>query len=159
MGQFYQNSLFLRDLFEFLELEPKVVDPLVPALAPRRFDLAIPAGKIVTIVGPNGAGKSTLVKLLCRFYDPEEGSIELDGQDLRGFLLEDLRRQIAVLFQEPVHYSATVAENIRLGDLRLAKDGAGLNRRRGRRAPMELSHNCLGATTTCWETCLKRELS
>jgi ATP-binding cassette subfamily B protein len=92
----------------------------------RRFSLAIPAEHIVTIVGPNGAGKSTLVKLLCRFYDPEEGSVELDGLNLKGMALEDLRRQIAVLFQSPVHFSASVAENIGMGDLRVASDRAGI---------------------------------
>ena len=148
VGQLYQNSLFLGNLFEFLALEPKVVDP--PAAAPmprplregirfrnvtfrypgrekdvlRQFNLTVPVGKIVTIVGPNGAGKSTMVKLLCRFYDPAEGSIELDGQDLRGLAIEELRQQIAVLFQAPVHFNATVAENIGIGDLRLAGDQA-----------------------------------
>src|SRR5712672_983443 len=56
-----------------------------------RFDLCIPAGRIVAIVGPNGAGKSTLLKLLCRFYDPEVGSISLGGIDLRELRVEELR--------------------------------------------------------------------
>jgi ATP-binding cassette subfamily B protein len=148
VGQLYQNSLYLGNLFEFLALEPKVVDPPVPLPAPRplregirfrnvtfrypgrkraileQFDLTIPAGQIVTIVGPNGAGKSTLVKLLCRFYDPQEGSVELDGQDVKGVAIRDLRQQIAALFQEPVHFSATVAENIGMGELGLANDRA-----------------------------------
>ena len=47
--------------------------------------MTIPSGKIVAIVGPNGAGKSTLLKLLCRFYDPDEGKIEIDGRDLKRF--------------------------------------------------------------------------
>jgi len=148
VGQLYQNSLFLGNLYEFLALEPKVVDPPEAAPAPRplrngicfrdvtfrypgkeravlrNFNLTIPAQNIVTIVGPNGAGKSTLIKLLCRFYDPEEGSVELDGQDLRGLAIGDLRQQIAVLFQAPVHFNASVAENIGMGDLRLAHDRA-----------------------------------
>src|SRR6185369_14103865 len=74
-------------------------------------------GRLAAIVGANGAGKSTLVKLLCRFYDPETGSITMDGVDLRDVSVEDLRRRIAVLFQQPVHYNATVRDNIRLGDL------------------------------------------
>jgi ATP-binding cassette subfamily B protein len=86
------------------------------------FNLMIPAGHIVTIVGPNGAGKSTLVKLLCRFYDPEKGRVEMDGQDLKGLSIEELRRQCAVLFQQPVHFNATVTENIAMGDLSMAKD-------------------------------------
>jgi ATP-binding cassette, subfamily B, bacterial len=64
------------------------------------------------IVGENGAGKSTLIKLLCRFYDPDSGSIEIDGRNLRDFALEGLRSRISVLFQEPAHYNATVAANI-----------------------------------------------
>ena len=78
--------------------------------------MSIPAGQIVAIVGLNGAGKSTLVKLLCRFYDPDEGSIELDGIDLRDLPIEELRQQMTVLFQEPVRFNTTVAESIALGD-------------------------------------------
>jgi len=57
------------------------------------------------------------MKLLCRFYDPEAGSIELDGHDLRTFSVSELRRMITVMFQLPMVYSATVAENIAMGDL------------------------------------------
>jgi ATP-binding cassette subfamily B protein len=81
------------------------------------FSLRIPAGRIVALVGPNGAGKSTLIKLLCRFYDPDAGRVELDGVDLRDLKVEEVRRRITVLFQQPVHYNTTVAENIALGDL------------------------------------------
>jgi ATP-binding cassette subfamily B protein len=87
------------------------------------FSLEIPAGRITAVVGPNGAGKSTLIKLLCRFYDPEAGHVELDGADLRDLPLGALRRGITVLFQEPVHYSETAARNIALGDL-AAEPGA-----------------------------------
>ena len=78
------------------------------------LDLAIAAGQVAAIVGPNGAGKSTLIKLLCRFYDPQAGRVELDGVDLRAFSLAELRSCITVLFQEPVQYNATAAENIAL---------------------------------------------
>jgi ATP-binding cassette subfamily B protein len=71
----------------------------------------------VAFVGPNGAGKSTFIKLLCRFYDPEEGRITFDGVDVRSFAQEELRSRIAVLFQEPVRYNATCSENIALGDV------------------------------------------
>ena len=141
VGQLYQNSLFLGNLFEFLALEPRLISPAKPAPVPAslregiRFeavtfrypgtgksavedlDLTIPCGRLVAIVGPNGAGKSTLVKLLCRFYDPERGSITIDGSDLRSFSLEELRRCMTVLFQQPLHYNATVRDNIRFGDL------------------------------------------
>ena len=144
VGQLYQNSLFLGNLFEFLELKPLVISPEKPVIPPVRpsegirfhnvtfrypgtqkialedFNLTIPAGRTLAIVGPNGAGKSTLVKLLCRFYDPEGGRVTLDGTDLGDFSIEELRRRIAVLFQKPVEYNATVRENIRMGDLKQA---------------------------------------
>jgi len=77
-------------------------------------NLTIPSGQIAAIVGTNGAGKSTLLKLLCRFYDPQSGSVQINGTDVREYGLADLRSAISVLFQQPVHYQATVAENISL---------------------------------------------
>jgi ATP-binding cassette subfamily B protein len=81
------------------------------------FDLEIPEHQVVALVGSNGAGKSTLIKLLCRFYDPDEGRILLDGVDLRELDPEILRSQITVLFQEPVRFHATAGENIAFGDV------------------------------------------
>ena len=92
----------------------------------QNFNLTIPAGQITAVVGPNGAGKSTLLKLLCRLYDPEAGRIELDGNDLRDFSVKELRRLITVLFQWPVRYYTTVAENIAVGDLRATPDPAAI---------------------------------
>jgi ATP-binding cassette subfamily B protein len=69
-------------------------------------------GAICAIVGPSGAGKSTLADLLVRFYDPEQGSIRLDGRDLRELRLEDVRRHIVLLDQAPYLFRATVRENI-----------------------------------------------
>ncbi|MCL1465756.1 ABC transporter ATP-binding protein [Argonema galeatum] len=141
LGQVYSNMLFLGNLFEFLELQPQVVDSPSPRLTPitlkqeihfhqvtfrypgshkdalENFNLTIPAGKIVAIVGSNGAGKTTLLKLLCRLYDPQHGSIKLDGIDLRDLPIQNLRRFITILFQQPVDYNTTVAENIAMGDL------------------------------------------
>ena len=77
------------------------------------FDIA--AGTRVGIIGPSGSGKSTLVSLLLRFYDPLAGEILLDGHDLRRYPLRDLRRQFSILLQEPVVFSASVAENIAYG--------------------------------------------
>ena len=93
--------------------------PATERFALRDFDLTIPAGRVMAIVGNNGAGKSTLVKLLCRLYDPESGRVELDGIDLRELSIRELRNSITVLFQEPVHYNASVHENIALGDLQV----------------------------------------
>lgn len=74
------------------------------------FDVA--AGVRVGVIGASGSGKSTLVNLLTRFYDPSSGQILLDGRDLRAYRLNDLRRQFSIILQEPVVFSATVAENI-----------------------------------------------
>ncbi len=153
VGQLVSNSLFLGDLFEFLELEPGVVDPPDPLPAPQAlereirfrgvsfrhpgeeravlddFHLVIPAGQVVAVVGPNGSGKTTLFKLLCRLYDPQTGSVELDGVDLRSLRLANVRRMITVLFQQPVQYALSAGENIALGDRaglfadRAARDG------------------------------------
>jgi ATP-binding cassette, subfamily B, bacterial len=142
-GQLYGNTLFLGNLFEFLALQPGIVStggPPWPLRGVERgitfnrvsfsypdatrkalddFTMTIPSGKIVAIVGPNGAGKSTLLKLLCRFYDPNEGKILIDGHDIKEFATDDLRRLITVLFQQPFHYNTTVRENIFYGDLKL----------------------------------------
>ena len=138
VGQIYTNGLFLVNLFEFLDLEPKVLEPSDPVPAPARlqeginfrdvtfrypgtdrvalqnFSLAIPAGRTVAIVGANGAGKTTLLKLLCRFYDPESGHIDIDGSDIRSFSLGQLRKMMTVMFQQPVGYQDTVRRNIAL---------------------------------------------
>ena len=148
-GQMYSNTLFLSNLFQFLELEPNVVDrsaalpppPLHKGVRFRdlsftypgaerpvleSFNLEIPAGKVAAIVGANGAGKTTLIKLLCRFYDPDEGAVELDGVDVREFDSAELRRRITVLFQQPARFNATLAENVALGDLLAPCDRSGI---------------------------------
>ena len=141
VGQIYGNSLFLGDLFEFLELEPGVKDPPAPMpIQPSNpiairfrdvsftypgsnrpslsgFSLSVPAGKTIAIVGSNGAGKSTFVKLLCRFYDPSQGAVEMFGRDVRELSQSDLRRQLSVLFQSPLEFNMTAAENIALSNL------------------------------------------
>lgn len=85
-------------------------DPRHPVL--RHVDLAIPPGSCVGIVGRTGAGKTTLVNLLLRLFDPDTGAVRLDGVDLRDWRLADLRRQFAVVPQEPVLFSTSIAENI-----------------------------------------------
>ena len=77
-----------------------------------RVAFSVPAGARVGISGRTGAGKSTLVNLLTRFYDPVEGAILLDGVDLRDLRLADLRAQSAIVLQEPVLFSTSIAENI-----------------------------------------------
>ncbi|MFF8647409.1 ABC transporter ATP-binding protein [Streptomyces griseoluteus] len=80
-----------------------------------RFDLTLPAGQTVAVVGSTGAGKSTLAKLLARFYDPTEGAVLLDGVDLRGLALPELRRGVVMVTQEAFLFSGTVADNIAIG--------------------------------------------
>jgi ATP-binding cassette subfamily B protein/subfamily B ATP-binding cassette protein MsbA len=79
------------------------------------IDLTIPFGQTLAIVGPNGCGKSTLAKLILRFYDPRQGSIQLGGVDLRQLRLRELRRQIAVVTQHTWLFDDTVMNNIRYG--------------------------------------------
>ena len=78
----------------------------------RDLNLSIPAGSRVGISGESGAGKTTLAGLLVRFYDVTSGRILLDGADLREYRVEDLRRHFAIVLQEPVLFSASIAENI-----------------------------------------------
>lgn len=82
----------------------------------------ISAGTRVGIVGATGAGKTTLVNLLTRFYDPTGGQILLDGIDLRDYKLKDLRNQFAIVLQEPVLFSTSIAENIAYARTRASKD-------------------------------------
>jgi ATP-binding cassette subfamily B protein len=77
--------------------------------------LEVPAGACVGVAGPTGAGKTTLLCLLARLADPTAGQIRLDGVDLRDYRLADLRRQFAIVLQEPVLFSTTIAENIAYG--------------------------------------------
>ena len=84
-----------------------------PVLAHVSFKLT--AGTAAAIIGPSGAGKTTLLNLLPRFFDPTSGSVLLEGVDLRDLRLADLRRQIALVLQEPIILPTTVAENISYG--------------------------------------------
>jgi ATP-binding cassette subfamily B protein len=83
----------------------------------RGVSLFIPHGRSVALIGLNGAGKSTLVKLLCRLYDPNRGSISWDGVDIREVAPEDLRARIGTVFQDYMAYDLSAAENIGIGDL------------------------------------------
>jgi ATP-binding cassette subfamily B protein len=140
----YEDSLFLRNVYDFLGLQRKLVEPAHPKPVPRplregivfegvsfrygdkqalsEVDLVIPAGATVALVGENGSGKTTLIKLLARLYDPAAGRILLDGIDLREFAATELRRQISVIFQDYVRYNLTARENIGFGDADAAPD-------------------------------------
>jgi ABC-type multidrug transport system fused ATPase/permease subunit len=77
-----------------------------------RFDLTIPAGESLAIVGQNGAGKTTLAKLLCRLYDPSDGTIEIDGIDVRDLDLDSWRSRVTAVFQDFVRYETTLRDNV-----------------------------------------------
>ena len=76
------------------------------------LDLDVPPGQTVALVGATGAGKSTFAKLVARFYDPTEGTVSVDGHDLRAITADSLRSQLGIVPQEAFLFSGTVRENI-----------------------------------------------
>lgn len=88
-------------------------DALTPIV--RDIDLDVPAGKCVAILGATGAGKSVMMSLIPRFFDPTAGRVSVDGVDVKDLRLEDLRRNIGIVFQESFLFSHTVASNIAFG--------------------------------------------
>ncbi len=79
------------------------------------FDLTLPAGSSLAIVGQNGAGKTTLAKLLCRLYDPQAGTIEIDDVDLRQLDLDAWRARLAVVFQDFIRFELPLRDNVAPG--------------------------------------------
>ena len=140
LANLYENSLFLSSFDRFLNLKQRVVDPKYPAVLPSPLqgklefrhvnfsypqsgrtvltdiNITIEPGQTIAIVGENGAGKTTLIKLISRLYDPTSGAIFLDGINLNEFSLTELRRQMAIIFQDYARYHLTVQENIGIGD-------------------------------------------
>lgn len=138
------QSLFLTDLVNFFKVKPRLCSKENPLPAPRpisggfafedvsfvypgasrrvldRMNLRIEAGQKIALVGENGQGKTTVIKLLTRLYDPTEGRILLDGVDLRDYSIEDLSREIGVIFQDFVRYEMTARRNIEVGRIELA---------------------------------------
>src|SRR6266568_5037269 len=141
LGMVYRNikqSLTdLEQMMALLKIAPEIEDrPAAPALAVRHgavafrhvdfrydvrreilrdVDFVVPPGATLAIVGPSGAGKSTIARLLFRFYDADDGAIEIDGQDIRDITQDSLRRSIGVVPQDTVLFNDTIFYNIAYG--------------------------------------------
>jgi ATP-binding cassette, subfamily B, bacterial len=140
VGGLYEDSLFIGDTFEFLNLKENIV-AIPPEIVPlglnksievnslsfkypgnsettiKNVSFRVMKGEIIALVGPNGAGKSTLARLLCRLYDPDSGSVKLDGADIRNMDPDKYRKLLSVVFQDFMLYNLEAGENIRLGNL------------------------------------------
>jgi ATP-binding cassette subfamily B protein len=141
-----EQAVFLKDLFDFFEMKPSIqsLEGALPAPRPiragfefRNVNFCYPGSdrlvvqnisfrlepqEKVALIGENGAGKTTLVKLLARLYDPTSGSILLDGVDLREYSVDDLRKEIGVIFQDYMRYDMLVDENIGFGRIESITD-------------------------------------
>ncbi len=137
------QALFLTDLIAFFEMQPSIRSKPNALPAPRpirqgfefrdvcfrypgssrlvlnKLNLHLRPGERVALIGENGEGKTTIVKLLTRLYDPVEGQVLLDGVDLREYNLEDLYREVGVIFQDFMRYEMTARENIAVGRIEL----------------------------------------
>ncbi len=138
-GDMYDNNLYVNHFFEVMDLPRKIIDskkpvPIVGVNPPKiefknvsfsyprsenlvldNISFTINSQENVAIVGKNGAGKTTIIKLLCRFYDVNEGEILINGINLKDIKITEWYEQLGTLFQEFVHYDFTVTENIALG--------------------------------------------
>ncbi|MDQ6708222.1 MAG: ABC transporter ATP-binding protein/permease, partial [Acidobacteriota bacterium] len=143
-----EQALYLQDLFEFFDMQPSIrsLPNSLPAPRPirkgfefqnvsfaypgaermviRNINFRLEPSEKVALVGQNGAGKTTLVKLLARLYDPSGGRIVLDGVDLRDYSVDDLRKEIGVIFQDYLRYDLKVSENIGFGKIEDLEDRA-----------------------------------
>jgi ATP-binding cassette, subfamily B, bacterial len=142
----FENGLFMTQLVDFFNLKPimpqttdakPMPEPMRDGIVfhnvsfrypereewtLRHINLHIKAGETLALVGINGAGKTTLVKLLTRLYDPTEGSITIDGIDIREIDMADLHRHIGVIFQDFVRYQMSLNDNIGFGNVARIND-------------------------------------
>jgi ATP-binding cassette subfamily B protein len=136
-----QGAIYLRDFFEFFEINPKIHNAKTARPFPnpvregftfenvgfqylnsdrwanRHLNFTLHTGEKLALVGENGSGKTTLVKLLCRLYDPTEGRILLDGYDLKEYDLHELRINTGIIFQDFLRYQMTFSKNIAAGKI------------------------------------------
>ena len=143
-----EEAMYVKDLFDFFALEPAIQSGAgaLPAPRPirsgfefravafgypgsertvvRNLSFRLDAGEKIALIGENGAGKTTIVKLLARLYDPTAGLILLDGVDLREYSVEDLRREIGVIFQDYMRYDMSARDNIAFGKIESTADQA-----------------------------------
>src|SRR5690554_2115839 len=143
LGQMYSQLLIAmassERIFEFMDERPSVAEKEQPLQLPtirgdinfnhivfeyekgrpalKDVNLAVNAGQSIALVGHTGSGKSTIINLLCRFYDPVEGSCEIDGHDLRDVSIQSLRSQVGIVLQDTFIFSGSIRDNIRFGRL------------------------------------------
>ena len=138
LSQIMQNQLYLSSLFEYLDLQPTVQtssQKIPTAGTPQKLrvsqlwfsypqteqqvlkdiNMTVEKGKLIGLAGLNGSGKSTLIKLLARLYEPDQGTISLDGKPITAYAAEDYRSLLSVVFQDFGKYQFTVGKNIQLG--------------------------------------------
>lgn len=154
LGSLVEHELYMSNLLEFLAIPTGSTErralPPAPAESPqergirfegvgfrypgqrefalRNIDLFVPAGETMALVGHNGAGKTTFIKLLTGLYEPTEGRVLLDGRDLRSIPRDELRRRLAVMFQDYNQYQLTARENVGYGSPEQIEDGARIAR-------------------------------
>ena len=144
-GSLYESSLFITDFTSFVDLLPQVTSARGDRPVPEHFgtirardvnftypsrseaalhdvSVELPEGHVIALVGENGSGKTTLAKILAGLYSPASGSVLWDGVDIAQFDQAQLRAQIAILFQDFVHYQLSAGENIGFGNGRLVDD-------------------------------------
>ena len=141
----YEHKMFINNLFDFLNLKPSIVSPDKPKAFPstveevsfdnitfaypdmnvpvlNHYSLTARRGAVTLIEGENGFGKTTMLKLLLRLYDPQEGTVRINGIDIRQFDVAELRRNVSAIFQDYVQFYFSVRENVAFGDINSPED-------------------------------------
>lgn len=141
-SKIYEGTLFIDNMIEFMAVKPEIIPSVSPAILPSKgaahtlefrnvsfsypgtdrliiqnLNLTLQGGKSYALVGLNGAGKTTLIKLMTRLYDPTEGEILLDGQNIKNYDVKALYAMYGIVFQDFSKYAVTAKENIVFGDV------------------------------------------